>query len=241
MNVSALLISRDSAVLRPRLPTVLGSVPRRRCSNGGDLRWSLPAAPHRSRCMPLLAEPDRAARIPWSKTYVFFGDERFVPPGDHRSNYGMARRTLLSRVPVVAQQVFPVPTQARCAADAAARYAAELARSLRRRYPALRISPFRPGVAGIGGRWPHGLAISRCAALLQVEDAWVTWSRPGSVPPPVDRITLTYPVFNAARRVAFWAAGASKVAAVATSSKDRSAATNVLRRAFGRRMARSLG
>ena len=66
--------------------------------------------------------------MPWSKTYVFIGDERFVPPGHKYSNYGMVRRTLLSRVPIAAQQVFPVPTQAKSAADAAARYAAELAR-----------------------------------------------------------------------------------------------------------------
>ena len=52
------------------------------------------------------------------------------------------------------------------------------------------------------------------APALEVEDAWVTWSRPGTLPPPVDRITMTYPVFNAARRVLFLTAGASKARVV---------------------------
>ena len=45
------------------------------------------------------AEPFRA-RIPWTVTDVFFGDERCVGPSHPQSNYGAARASLLSRVPV---------------------------------------------------------------------------------------------------------------------------------------------
>src|SRR5882672_11082419 len=37
--------------------------------------------------------------IPWAGVHVFWGDERYVPPDDSRSNYGMARNTLLDYVP----------------------------------------------------------------------------------------------------------------------------------------------
>ena len=33
--------------------------------------------------------------IDWTRTDVFFGDERAVPPDDPQSNYRMARETLL--------------------------------------------------------------------------------------------------------------------------------------------------
>src|SRR6185369_12693294 len=40
-----------------------------------------------------------ADRIPWPRVHVFWGDERFVPPDDPRSNYRLARETLLDHVP----------------------------------------------------------------------------------------------------------------------------------------------
>ncbi|MDD5564116.1 MAG: 6-phosphogluconolactonase, partial [Thermoanaerobaculaceae bacterium] len=34
----------------------------------------------------LLAQPARRSRIEWARTYLFFGDERFVSPDDPSSN-----------------------------------------------------------------------------------------------------------------------------------------------------------
>jgi 6-phosphogluconolactonase len=43
--------------------------------------------------------PELARCAPdWSRLAVYFSDERCVPPDDERSNYGMARRTLLDLV-----------------------------------------------------------------------------------------------------------------------------------------------
>src|SRR5215472_17265050 len=43
--------------------------------------------------------------LPWDKIFVFFGDERNVPPEDPESNYRMARESLLSKVPIPEENV----------------------------------------------------------------------------------------------------------------------------------------
>lgn len=60
------------------------------------------------RAYEILAQPHLAHRIDWSKVSVFWGDERCVPPTDPDSNERMAREVLLSKVPVVESQVFPL-------------------------------------------------------------------------------------------------------------------------------------
>lgn len=44
--------------------------------------------------------------------------------------------------------------------------------------------------------------------------AWVTWSPPGVLPPPVDRVTFTFPLINAAREIMFLVSGAAKATIV---------------------------
>src|SRR5262249_56895830 len=46
----------------------------------------------------------RAAPVPWSKTHVFFTDERAVPPDHELSNYRLAEGVPLRRVHVAAAQ-----------------------------------------------------------------------------------------------------------------------------------------
>ena len=41
------------------------------------------------------------ADFPWSKTFLFFGDERHVPPTDPASNYGMVKEAMLQVSPSV--------------------------------------------------------------------------------------------------------------------------------------------
>jgi len=160
----------------------------------------------------LLAEPARSTAFDWARVSVFFGDERFVPADDPRSNFAMARRALLARVPLPIAQVFSVPTQAESAAACAAAYAAALARCFATTPSS---APPRFDLILLGmGEDGHIASLFPAAAALDVVDAWVTWSPPGRLPPPVDRITLTYPVLNAARRVAFLIAGANKAVAL---------------------------
>jgi 6-phosphogluconolactonase len=56
----------------------------------------------------LLSTDTYAARIDWSKVYVFWGDERCVPPDHPESNYNMAWLSLLSHVPVPPENIFRI-------------------------------------------------------------------------------------------------------------------------------------
>ena len=53
----------------------------------------------------LASEPYRNA-IDWANVYIFWGDERCVPPDHADSNYRMTTETLLSKVPVPPQNIF---------------------------------------------------------------------------------------------------------------------------------------
>src|SRR5688572_9608637 len=55
----------------------------------------------------LAVEPQRS-RIDWTKTEVFFADERRVPPDHADSNYRMVRETLLSKVPIPGDNVYRI-------------------------------------------------------------------------------------------------------------------------------------
>ncbi len=59
----------------------------------------------------LLAGQTFQPLVPWSRVYFFWSDERCVPPDHPESNYGMARETMLDKVPVPTENVYPVPTE----------------------------------------------------------------------------------------------------------------------------------
>src|SRR6267378_6591278 len=48
----------------------------------------------------LLASGEFRGQVDWAKVHIFWSDERAVPPDHPDSNYGMARRALLLRVPI---------------------------------------------------------------------------------------------------------------------------------------------
>jgi 6-phosphogluconolactonase len=160
----------------------------------------------------LLARPGRRSRIDWAHTYLFFGDERFVRPDDPSSNFAMVQRTLLAPVPVPAGHAFPVPTQIGTAAAAAAEYAATLTRvfGIGDSHDPPRFDLILLGLGEDG----HTASLFPGAASLGVTDRWVVASPPGTLPPPVERITLTFAVLNAAREILFLVSGQNKAEAL---------------------------
>lgn len=58
----------------------------------------------------LLSGHPYCEQIPWSKVYVFWGDERCVPLNDSRNNAGRARSMLLDKIPIPSSNIHLIPT-----------------------------------------------------------------------------------------------------------------------------------
>lgn len=172
-----------------------------------------------SLCMTGGATPEKTYEqlaergLPWDVMDFFWGDERFVPFDDPRSNFGMAQRSLLSRVPVPAANLFPIPTDAATPTEAADLYAQTVADAF-----AVTLAAAPPAfdllLLGLGDD-------GHCASLfpdhltLHETKLWAVASPPGTLPPPVERVTLTFPILNASREILFLVAGEKKAGVVA--------------------------
>lgn len=145
----------------------------------------------------------RAGDLPWEKVHLFFGDERHVPPTDPNSNYRMTRETLLVN-PQVRANLHRI--EAELAVEVAAdRYEAEVRRHFRCEAPAQ--PRFDLILLGMGGDGHTASLFPGTSALTEQKRAVVANHVPQL---KTDRITLTFPVLNAGRRVVFLTAGGDK-------------------------------
>src|SRR5208282_3907319 len=66
----------------------------------------------------------------WNRVFLFFGDERHVPPTDPESNYRMVQESLLAKIKpaIPAENVFRVPAENPDAAAAASDYETQVRR-----------------------------------------------------------------------------------------------------------------
>src|SRR6266704_3643890 len=71
----------------------------------GRFMWALAGGETPRATYARLALPPFRERVDWRRVWVFFGDERAVPPDHPDSNYRMAHETLLGKVPIPAAQV----------------------------------------------------------------------------------------------------------------------------------------
>ncbi len=162
----------------------------------------------------LLAGEGRKGKIAWDKVFFFVGDERFVPQDDERSNFGMTRHALLEPVGVLQSNWFPMPTPPAVTdlGVAAHRYTDTLSTFFQA--PRLDTPPvFDLILLGFGDDG-HTASLFPGKPSLETRAAWVVGTPPGTLSPPVDRLTLTFPVINAARAVLFLAAGEKKADAL---------------------------
>ncbi len=170
-----------------------------------------------------LAAAPFADRVPWERVHWFWGDERFVPQSDPRSNYRMTMEAMLDRAIVPPGNVHPMPTEGVTADEGAAQYQA----LLQAFYGRVALDPARPlfdiVLLGLGTNG-HTASLFPNTPVLDERSAWAAAVMPEDEP---TRITLTYPVLESCRHAAFLVAGADKrdvLARVRASAPDLPAA-----------------
>lgn len=153
-----------------------------------------------------LVEAVRAVELDLTDTTFWFGDERCVPPDDERSNYRLAKESLIDPLgegnqPIVHRMKGELGPSA--GAD-------DYEQTLRAAGP----PRFELMLLGLG---PDG----HCASLfpdqstLHERERLVVGVEQAGLEPFVPRISMTLPALSAARRVVFLVTGSSKADAVA--------------------------
>jgi 6-phosphogluconolactonase len=153
----------------------------------------------------LLASDEFRGQVDWAKVHVFWSDERAVPPTDSESNYGMARREFLIRVPIPQANVHRMEAEKPNIGRAAHEYEEVL-----RKYLDLDEHGFpRFHLIFLGlGKDGHTASLFPGTRVTRQTSRWV--STPMVAKMNMRRMTLTLPVLDAALRVLFLVVGSEK-------------------------------
>lgn len=155
------------------------------------------------RLFEILAEEDNCRAMPWDRTLIFWGDDRAVDADHEWSNYKLANDILLTRVPVNRNFVFRIKGE--LGAETAAE---EMRRDMVNTFGGNNLPRFDLVLQGMGGDG-HTASLFPGTEALDA-DSWVVPVIDPPANPKVDRVTLTFPVLNAARVALFLAAGEGK-------------------------------
>jgi 6-phosphogluconolactonase len=154
------------------------------------------------RVYELLATGGFRDRVDWSQVHLFFGDERCVPPEHPDSNYSMVYEALILKVPIPAKNVHRIIGEGN-AKENALGYENEL----RAFFAGLAWPDFDLVLLGMGEDG-HTASLFPSSAALKEISRWVVPTRNDQA--GQDRITITVPVFNHARRIMFLITGKKK-------------------------------
>ncbi len=143
--------------------------------------------------------------LPWPSTHVFQVDERFVPAGHNESNLRLLRQTLLDHVPIPDDHIHAIDTSLPGPEEAAWRYEDDLVRHFRLQPGGL--PRFDLVMLGLGPDG-HVASLFPGSEVLCETRRLARAVRPGR--PLLDRVTLTLPVINNARRIVFIVLGLAK-------------------------------
>ena len=143
--------------------------------------------------------------VPWASVHVFQVDERVAAVSSPDRNYFHLKASLLDRVPIPADNIHPMPVEADDLAQAAVSYSDTLT-TVAGIPPVLDLIHLGLGPDG------HTASLVPGDPVLDKTDAYVALAGPYQGHP---RMTLTYPVLDAARKILFITDGTAKIGALA--------------------------
>lgn len=150
-----------------------------------------------------MTQEDLCSLFPWERIHFFWGDERWVPASDKRSNYRMVRETLLDPAQVPQANIHPIPTSVASPELAAADYEKILKDFFQQKFsfPAFDLILLGLGEDG------HTASLFADDPAIQEGKRWVTTALLNTAEP---RVTLTLPVMNHGRSILFLVSGEKK-------------------------------
>lgn len=209
-----------AAVAETITSALVAAAARRGRADFASTGGSVPAAVYRA----LLAEPLRS-RVPWDAVHIWVGDDRFVPRCDPASNMWPIDRVLLGSDPRTGSHGAPLhPTQVHPWPTDAALAAAESPATCARRFEHTLRAQLATDVTGrpvfdavlVGvGRDGHLLSVFPWSAGFDAP-GWTTWApAPAHIEPPIDRVTLTPVMLDAAPCLVVAVCGAGQARIIA--------------------------
>jgi len=152
----------------------------------------------------LTAQP-YLGQIRWNNVHIFWGYDRCVPADDPRSNFQMARETLLDRVPLPAENIHPIRGDLP-PAEAANQYEYDLQEFFGENNPIFDLI-----LLGLG-RNAHTASLFPHTPVLTETQHWTADVYIAEL--KMYRVTLTLSLINRADQVVFLVSGTDKAAAL---------------------------
>jgi 6-phosphogluconolactonase len=143
-----------------------------------------------------------STELEWEKVFLFWGDERYVPPDHADSNYRMVKETLLVHVPIPFNNVVPMPTEGD--PEMAAEQYERTLQGFMGEHPTATFDFVLLGMGDDG----HTASLFPYTDAIHEQQKWVVAHK-------VDktkgwRLTLTPPILNLARQTVIMVTGKSK-------------------------------
>lgn len=198
-------IYQDTDDLINALAKVICKISKESIETRGQFNFVLSGGSSPKKLYELLASKPYKNNMDWDKTYFFFGDERFVPINDPQRNSLMAEKALFKPLNIAESHVFKVDTTS-SPEEAAQRYAESIATHFQKK-PVV----FDFVLLGLGDN-AHTASLFPNTAILEETEATVKSVFVKEV--HMYRITMTAPLINQARHIAFLVFGEGKAEAI---------------------------
>jgi len=149
----------------------------------------------------ILGNPPYKEKLPWDKMFIFWVDERAVPPDDDACNFKMANEFLLCKINVPSENIFRMKGEAENLEAAASKYETLIKKHVQENADA--IPAFDLILLGMGGDGHLASLFPGENQTHNEKEKLVIQVISDKGSPPVNRLTMTFPLLNNAENLIF--------------------------------------
>lgn len=187
------------------LAELIIKISKKSIAENGQFTFVLSGGSSPRKLYELLASKNFKDKIDWQKTYFFFGDERFVPAENSQRNSLMVKEILFQPLKIPTSNIFIVDTT-KSPEESAKLYA----NSLEKHFNGKKIN-FDFVLLGLGDN-SHTASLFPFTTVLKETEATIKSVFVEEV--DAFRITMTAPLINQAKNIAFFVFGENKGEAI---------------------------